>query len=145
MQNVNNRLTATVHTTTVEIKTLQIGNKMVTLTLFRQIPEACIICPVGDGKTPKFGLIGEVWGVINYVWKGCEEWARCHLLWQYEGKLYRTQLANPEDEDYDLCDFMDHYELYEMGRDCGIVDMYEEVGEALEEVHEISEQLFISV
>lgn len=58
---------AIVRTATVEIKTMHIGNKQVTLAVFRQLKDEDII----DVQTGQ--LKGVPWSTVNYYWGTCTE------------------------------------------------------------------------
>lgn len=58
--------TAEIKSATVEIKTLAVNNKQVTLATFRQIPQERLI----DGRT--ITLRGVVWGRVNYFWEAVD-------------------------------------------------------------------------
>src|SRR5262245_21489663 len=83
------RITATeavVKTATVEIKTLTISGKQVTLAVFRQLPERALV----DAVTAE--LAGVPWGRVNYhpdPW--CKEaGAHIHVVWQTGDALHRA-------------------------------------------------------
>jgi hypothetical protein len=78
---------AVIHTATVEVKTLTISGKQVTLAVFRQLPEREIIDPQTGN------LCGIPWGLVNYHFKDCEAWMKddhLHVVWQSGGVLYRS-------------------------------------------------------
>ena len=78
---------AQVSTATVEIKTLTVSGKQVTLTVFRQLIEAPLI--VDDGS-----LNGEAWGTVNYHWGKCDDDApHWHVVWQQGDELRRSQVS----------------------------------------------------
>ena len=82
---------AEIHTATVEIKTLTISGKQVTLAVFRQLPEKPLI---NDDGT----LNGIPWGRVNYHpdKKGCDSltrvhrYAHRHVVWQRGTELLRA-------------------------------------------------------
>lgn len=77
---------AEVKTATVEIKTLTISGKQVTLAVFRQLREEPVIA--ADGT-----LNGVPWGVVNYHPDKCaahEE--HLHVVWQHGTDLYRSRI-----------------------------------------------------
>jgi hypothetical protein len=87
----------------VSIKVLKIGNKQVTLAVFRQLPEEQII----DYDTGTF--LGQPWGRVNYHPDSeCQKMpAHFHVVWEKEGKLYRAAILNrwslpmlPDDVEY---------------------------------------------
>jgi hypothetical protein len=74
---------AQIKTTAVEIKTLTVSGKQVTLSVFRQIPEEELV----DWET--MSLKGVPWGNINYFWKDNGNEDFFHLLWQKGKELRR--------------------------------------------------------
>jgi hypothetical protein len=79
---------AIVRTATVEIKTMSIGNKQVTLAVFRQLKEELVI----DLKTG--GLHGVPWGIVNYFWGDCQTWPHLHVVWQKGTELRRCCMSS---------------------------------------------------
>lgn len=77
---------AQIKTAAVEIKTLTISGKQVTLSVFRQIEEENII----DEETMKFN--GIPWGQVNYFWKEEYQDYKLHILWQKGNELRRCIL-----------------------------------------------------
>jgi chromosome segregation ATPase len=77
---------AQIKTASVEIKTLTISGKQVTLSVFRQIEEESLI----DDDTMK--LNGIPWGLINYFWKTEYANHKIHVLWQNGKELRRDIL-----------------------------------------------------
>jgi hypothetical protein len=77
---------ATLKTAVVEIKTLTLGGKQMTLSVFRQLPNRHI---VGAG----ISLVGRPWGLVNYFWDGCgyrgHHHEHQHVVWECDGRLYR--------------------------------------------------------
>lgn len=83
---------AIVRTAAVEIKTMHIGNKQVTLAVFRQLKDEDII----DVQTGQ--LKGVPWGTVNYFWGECKEGTHLHVVWQKGTDLRRCCLpAKRED------------------------------------------------
>lgn len=81
-------MTITVHkaeiqTATVEVKTLVISGKQMTLSVFRQLPKESIISPDGE-------LAGQVWGRVNYHWGDCSAGLHLHVVWQRGEQLFRS-------------------------------------------------------
>lgn len=71
-------------TATVELKTLSVSGKQVTLSVFRQIPD-------GQLFTDGFQFSGVPWGRVNYFWDGGPPQPdRQHILWQSGSDLFRT-------------------------------------------------------
>lgn len=84
---------ATIATATVEVKTVTIGKRQMTLSLFRQVPDGDIINPL-NGE-----LRGSPWGIVEYHWKDCGDYKdHVHVLWQKENELRRSVVhENPLD------------------------------------------------
>lgn len=81
----------TLSTATVEVRTLTLGRKQVTLAVFRQLPEAPLVAEDGT-------LNGEAWGWVNY----CPD-RTCgtgggdnhrHIVWQRDGELRRSRVED---------------------------------------------------
>ena len=74
---------ATIQTATVEIQTMKVGKKQVTMGMFRQLPYRQIIDPsalewfarlgpLDDEQYFSFLLHGQPWGHVNYWWYGAD-------------------------------------------------------------------------
>jgi len=74
---------ATIKTAAVEIKTITVSGKQVTLSVFRQIQEEDIF-------NEDISLKGIPWGTVNYFWKTDNERDKIHLLWQNGKELRRS-------------------------------------------------------
>jgi hypothetical protein len=80
---------AQITTATVEIKTLTISGKQVTLAVFRQLREQPLIS--GDGE-----LLGQPWGTVNYHPDKCAGLREhLHVVWQDGDTLYRALAMRP--------------------------------------------------
>ena len=87
---------AAIHTATVEIKTLTISGKQVTLAVFRQLREEKLF---NNDGTPK----GVPWGTVNY----CPDKSLCdrswpphlHVIWQLGDELRRDTVEKPSRRD----------------------------------------------
>jgi hypothetical protein len=79
---------AQVSTATVEIKTLTVSGRQVTLALFRQFIEAPLIAK--DGK-----LAGVAWGTVNYhPDNNCrDDPPHWHVVWQLDDELRRSRVT----------------------------------------------------
>lgn len=92
--------TAEIRTASVEIKTLSVSKRQVTLSLFRQLKNEHLLDPETGGRRP-----GEPWGLVNYFWGGCGKelmrdlendyqspagGAHLHVVWQDGGELKRS-------------------------------------------------------
>jgi hypothetical protein len=78
---------ATVRTAAVEIKSLTVSGRQVTLSLFRQLLKE----PVIDPDTCE--LRGVPWGTVNYFWPGCgfnPDVTHLHVVWQKGDELRRA-------------------------------------------------------
>lgn len=79
---------AEVRTATVEIKTLTVSGKQVTLAVFRQLMEVPLIAADGTFK-------GEPWGTVNYHPDKCADSpGHVHVVWQ-EGTELRRSAVTP--------------------------------------------------
>lgn len=79
---------AKIHTATIEIKTLTIKDKQITLSVFRQIPYEDII----DGSNIYLNLNGTPWGTVNYYWGEDKDKSSLnyhHVVWQKDDDLKR--------------------------------------------------------
>ncbi|MEU7978326.1 hypothetical protein AB0B63_07310 [Micromonospora sp. NPDC049081] len=79
---------AEIQTASVEIKTLTVSGKQVTLAVFRQLHRGSVFGEDGD-------LRGELWGTVNYhpeakECAGAEHW---HVVWQSGSELRRALVA----------------------------------------------------
>lgn len=78
--------TATITTAAIEIRTLTIGRKQVTLAVFRQLREEPLIAEDGT-------LNGVPWGIVNYHPDKCGgETAHWHIVWQRGSELLRSHV-----------------------------------------------------
>ncbi|MFD8945259.1 hypothetical protein ACFV00_25175 [Streptomyces californicus] len=78
---------ATITTAAVEVKTLTISGKQVTLAVFRQLQEEPLIAQDGT-------LNGEPWGVVNYHPDKCgdSQFPHTHVVWQRGTELLRARV-----------------------------------------------------
>ncbi len=80
---------AEVRTATVEIRTLTVSGKQVTLAVFRQLKSQPLI--QGDGT-----LAGQPWGVVNYHPDKCgDDNEHLHVVWQSGTELRRAAHSAP--------------------------------------------------
>lgn len=90
---------ATIRTASVEVKTLTLGKKQMTLSVFRQLPREHIMDP--DTMT----LRGTPWGIVNYFWDGCgyckSDGEHLHVVWEKGGRLFRACVGTLWQEDSD--------------------------------------------
>lgn len=84
---------AVLHTAAIDVKIMRLEKRQVTLSVFRQLQEQSIFDP---DKEPA-RLVGTPWGRVQYLWKGCPDWANYHLVWQFENQLRRMPLPLSED------------------------------------------------
>ncbi|WP_411088342.1 hypothetical protein [Streptomyces sp. 061-3] len=81
---------ATITTAAVEVKTLTISGKQVTLAVFRQLEDKTILNPL-DAT-----LVGEPWGRVNYHPDKCADWPEhLHVVWQVGSELRRAHVVTP--------------------------------------------------
>jgi hypothetical protein len=81
--------TAQITTATVEIQTLTISRKQVTLAVFRQLPEEPLIADDGT-------LNGVPWGTVNYHPDKCaDRRSHRHVVWQRGATLLRSLVFDP--------------------------------------------------
>jgi hypothetical protein len=78
---------ATINTAAVEVKTLTISGKQVTLAVFRQLREEQLIAKDGT-------LNGQPWGYVNYHPDKCDEADHRHYVWQRGDELLRSRVYN---------------------------------------------------
>lgn len=76
---------ATINTAAVEVKTLTISGKQVTLAVFRQLREEQLIARDGT-------LNGQPWGYVNYHPDKCDEPGHRHYVWQRGDELLRSRV-----------------------------------------------------
>lgn len=79
---------ATITTASVEVKTLTISGKQVTLAVFKQLREEPVI-------GARANLIGEPWGYVNYHPNKCEGNDHLHVVWQRDSDLLRARVEAP--------------------------------------------------
>lgn len=85
---------ATITTAAVEVKTLTISGKQVTLAVFRQLKEEPLIAEDGT-------LNGEPWGVVNYHPDKCGDAPKhSHVVWQKGSDLCRSRVSAVPGFDY---------------------------------------------
>jgi len=85
---------ATITTTAVEVKTLTISGRQVTLAVFRQLREKPLI---NDNGT----LNGVPWGTVNYHPDRCgDEREHWHVVWQQGSELLRSRVEEKPDFDF---------------------------------------------
>ena|SRR5258706_5945878 len=83
---------ATVHTVTVQIRTLTIGPKQMTLAVFRQLIDEILLAYVGAE------LRGTPWGTVNYhPDKMCDDLGQhFHVVWQKGDELRKDTFCRSE-------------------------------------------------
>ncbi|MEU5958743.1 hypothetical protein [Streptomyces sp. NPDC047525] len=80
---------ATITTASVEVKTLTIKGKQVTLAVFRQLKEEPLIAEDGT-------LLGGPWGIVNYHPDKCADAPEhLHVVWQKGDELRRSAVQMP--------------------------------------------------
>jgi hypothetical protein len=73
---------ASITTATISIKVIQVNNRQMTLSTFRQLPQARLVNHID------MMLAGTPWGRVNYHW-GDQNPEHIHVLFQRDGRLYR--------------------------------------------------------
>jgi hypothetical protein len=82
--------TATITTAAIQIRTLTIGKKQVTLAVFRQLREEPLIAEDGT-------LNGVPWGTVNYHPDKCgDAKEHIHVVWQHGDELRRSHVRAPK-------------------------------------------------
>lgn len=84
--------TATITTAAVEVKTLTVSGKQVTLAVFRQLREEPLIAEDGT-------LNGVPWGYVNYHPDKCGGDRHWHVVWQQGDELLRSRVEKELDEE----------------------------------------------
>lgn len=84
---------AQIRTAAVEIKTLTVSGRQVTLSLFRQILEESILDEIN------FKLNGTPWGLVNYFHKECHESFKINVIWQKGNELRRCAIFKRAKDD----------------------------------------------
>lgn len=81
---------ATITTATVQMNTLTVSGKQVTLAVFRQLREQAVIAEDGS-------INGAPWGNVNYHPEKCEAAdEHLHTVWQLGSELRRSYVRSPE-------------------------------------------------
>lgn len=87
---------ASVKTATVQIRSVIVSAKQMTLSVFRQVREENLVETVGGD----FRLRGIPWGAVQYFWGDMPE--KCHdgepvlhVLWQKDDELRRSRVEIP--------------------------------------------------
>lgn len=87
---------AELRTVTVEIQTLTVSRKQVTLAVFRQLEEKQLIDPKDQG------LNGLPWGRVNYHPDNCRDDDHIHVIWQEGSELRRAKVDEPSRPSEDI-------------------------------------------
>lgn len=131
---------AKINTASIEIKTLTVSNRQLTMGTFRQIEEDHLI----DFKLLK--LNGIPWGRINYFWgdNGCED-VHFHIIWQKDNEIKRSIIKkyfHCFDRKSDIEDFYigseASYLLFECNKD--LHSEYNEIRYKKEKLKELEEK-----
>jgi hypothetical protein len=72
-----------VHTASINVKILRLEKKQVTLSVFRQLDEESVFLSDGTFR-------GQLWGRVNYTWKGNQAGTAFHVVWQKGDRLMRS-------------------------------------------------------
>ena len=81
---------ATVLTVSVTIKAIIVGQKQMTLSMFRQLPVHPIFTLDETAGYWVGRLQGEPWGIVNYFWGKCSPRDHFHVVWVFGGILSRA-------------------------------------------------------
>lgn len=82
--------TAEITTAAVEIKTLTVRGKQVTLAVFRQLQSSSLVSPAGE-------LLGTPWGTVNYHPDKCaDDREHLHVVWQRGTELRRATVVRSD-------------------------------------------------
>lgn len=81
----------------VEIKTISVGRRQMSMALFRQLPRE----PLIDLEDKELRLNGMPWGRVNYHWDGCyhppygdfQNHEHIHVLWQRDSMLLQSPVS----------------------------------------------------
>ena len=79
---------AKINTVSVQVKTLTVSGKQVTLAVFRQIQDERL--KSGDWGEPV------LWGRVNYHTKDCPDGEHLHVVWQKDDQLRKADVQPPE-------------------------------------------------
>jgi len=79
---------AIIQTAKIEIKSLTLNGKQMTMSVFRQIHQRKLISEQGG----EFSFNGVPWGRVNYHW-GSQVTSNLHVLWQDGPDLFRDLIA----------------------------------------------------
>lgn len=82
---------ATIHTLTVEVATMKINGRQVTLSVFRQLRKEDLLAYPEEGESCVFR--GLPWGTVHYFPDECKDANRgthLHVVWQLGGVLRRA-------------------------------------------------------
>lgn len=85
---------AQLDTVQVDVHAIRVGRKQMTQAVFRQL------LPEHPFDFEKEELRGDLWGTVNYFWKGCDEdrgyeTSHLHLVWQRDNELRRCCVYEP--------------------------------------------------
>jgi hypothetical protein len=85
---------ARLDTVQINVHALRVGHKQMTQAVFRQLLREH---PLDHEKEE---LRGDLWGLVNYFWKGChgghrEQLEHLHLVWQLGDELRRECIFSP--------------------------------------------------
>ena len=92
---------AVIHTAGIEVQTLTIKGRQLTLAVFRQLPEEPILEPRRFIASWQYDLStierfkGDVWGHVNYFWGPADKYTgeKLHVVWQSGDELRRSVLV----------------------------------------------------
>lgn len=74
-------------TVTVDLTVIRVGNKQMTLSIFKQLPEYDGWYEEHGQNLPNTLQEGiNLWGIIRYDYKHCTDW----IIYEHEGILYKS-------------------------------------------------------
>lgn len=80
---------AVIHTATIDVKTIRLNKRQVTMSVFRQLDEETIFNVDGT-------LAGIPWGRVNYTWKDNRLGTDYHIVWQDGDMIKRSSVPSIE-------------------------------------------------
>jgi hypothetical protein len=91
---------ASIQTATVDVKVIRIGQRQMTLSVFRQLKKEALIDWDVDERV--YQLRGQPWGLVNYCPGCCKQYEHLHVVWQKDNELRRASVVLNWYEDEDL-------------------------------------------
>lgn len=94
-----NQRTVEINEMIVDISTLRVSNRQVTLALFRQLPERQFLS-VSNENPCEFGMTGKPWGIVRYNFDDYRHKEGFHMVFENNGILYRDYLTKNSFDKY---------------------------------------------